>query len=504
MTPFVVGTLILTISNFFIKTIEFLFKTVLFKRLGPEGTGFYRLSFSLYAVLVVLSNIGISTTVSKLISEKIGKGKPKEIRKISKIAIFLSFVLSLILISLTILKIDYVSLFFIKNEKIVPALVFLIPSVYLASVSSTIKGYFFGTQKTKYPAISEVLEQIAKILFTFCFIAGRNSTLELCKAAFLAYSVGELISHVYLFVNYFLEAKKFEPFERNTKSIPIAINILKNSLPLGIISILESIFLFSEDMIIIQSLKKFGLSSSRSLAEYGIVNGMAMPLIYFPLTILFPFVKTLTPEISRYNSPKGTKRKNYIISKSYNLIIKFSFFFAAFLFVFSNEISEMVYANLQVSSVIREFCVICPLASINLILTAILDGLNRQVDILKYSITTSFMRIVLLWYMVPKFGIKGLVFTVLADELLNCFLNINKVNKICEFSIEIYNNLLKPVFISLICILLALKLENIIEPYTSTITEFLILTLTMGIVYFIFLNQDANIKSGFDFKDRTA
>ena len=65
-----------------------------------------------------------------------------------------------------------------------------------------------------------------------------------------------------------------------------------------------------------------------------------------------------------------------------------------------------------------------------------LIGLNKQVSSMFFNIFDSAFSIVLVFVLLPKFGLNGLLFVMFASKLLNTYLSINKIAKITDFKIK--------------------------------------------------------------------
>ena len=86
--------------------------------------------------------------------------------------------------------------------------------------------------------------------------------------------------------------------------------ILRITIPVALTSYLRSGLSTVKQLIIPYSLQKSGMNSSNSLIAYGIVNGMAMPIIMFPVSLVISFSTLLVPEFSRcYTQEKYSKIK---------------------------------------------------------------------------------------------------------------------------------------------------------------------------------------------------
>lgn len=74
---------------------------------------------------------------------------------------------------------------------------------------------------------------------------------------------------------------------------------MRITIPVALTSYLRSGLSTFKQLIIPSSLQRSGMNSSNSLISYGIVNGMAMPIIMFPVILVTSISSLLIPEFSR-------------------------------------------------------------------------------------------------------------------------------------------------------------------------------------------------------------
>ena len=90
-------------------------------------------------------------------------------------------------------------------------------------------------------------------------------------------------------------------------------------------------------------------------SDYGKINGMAMPLILFPCNFIASFSYLLIPEFSYLYAKKSEKKINYSIEKILKFSFVFSFLILGIFWCFSQEISTIVYPNVDISYYIKTY-----------------------------------------------------------------------------------------------------------------------------------------------------
>lgn len=117
--------------------------------------------------------------------------------------------------------------------------------------------------------------------------------------------------------------------------------ILRITIPVALTSYLRSGLSTVKQLIIPYSLQKSGMNSSNSLIAYGIVNGMAMPIIMFPVSLVISFSTLLVSEFSRcYTSRKIFKNKSNF-SNYFNWYFDVFYNYSYFDFCFFKSIKQL-------------------------------------------------------------------------------------------------------------------------------------------------------------------
>ncbi|MDR1392124.1 MAG: oligosaccharide flippase family protein [Clostridiales bacterium] len=482
-SKFFIETLILSLVIFLIKTIDFLFRSYISKKLGSEGMGFYQIILTFYSILLVMTNMGISSTLTKIISEKTALNKHGEAKNISEIALKILSFSSIFILILVNLNLNFITLKIFKDERIFNGIKFLSPCIVFVTISSCIKGYFYAIEKIVNPAISEFLEQFVKIVsISYLIKLNINRDLsKLCGSVFFGYAIGEFFAFIYLIIFYFLQNSKTMASKQDNKLETI--KLLKSSFPLGISSFFSSILHMQEDIMIVSCLKKYGMSNSEAMSQFGIIDGMITPLLSFSLTIFSPLVMTLTPEISKLSAIKNHKRTNDIITKVYTITLILSIGISGMFFSFSDELTKIIFGKDNIGYLLKILSLICPIMCLNLISSAILNALEQQLNLLKYNILESTLRILIIFYLIPIYGIKGFILMVIISEFFMCTLTINKISKYKSFSFKI-KSLTKPFAFCVASTLIVYIYKFFFAPKLALVLETVIGIMVMFSFYF--------------------
>lgn len=411
------------------------FTSYISQKIGTEQMGIFQLVMTVYLFGITLATSGINLAVTRVISEELALDNPGSIKKI------MTKVLSITLItSLSTSLIFYSNADFIVNKcldgKVSVYVIYLVSlALPLISMSSAIAGYFAGVRRIYKNATGQFVEHIAKVIIT-AFIINLYLPYGLdyaCFALILGDLTSEILSFIYIYIVYLLDKRKYESSIETTNNKNYTSKIVRISIPIAITSYIRSGLSTFKHLIVPSSLEKSGFNSKESLSKYGIIHGMALPVIMFPDILVKSFASLLIPEFARYHAKQDLKRAKQMTNILISIIGLAAFGLTIVLFVFSDKLSLILYKDLSVSKYIKLLAPLATFIYIDTVVDSILRGLDAQIgvmiiNILDLAISTSFI-----YFVVPKLGVSGYIISIYLSEILNFVVSLGQLIKIIYF-----------------------------------------------------------------------
>ncbi len=441
----VLGTLLLSASSIFVRMIGFVFKVWLSNTMGPEGTGVYSLIMSLYMVCATLATSGISGGVAKLAAKEFATGQVANAKRILSRALMLSLTLSCVVGVLLFVYARQIGVYMLKDVRTVLSLQVLAPSLPFMSVAGCLRGYFIARRKMLNPALSQVVEQLLKMAFII-WIIGKFLPLGIeygCAVVIAGITLGEVVCFLISWGGYLWEKRQSRPGAKaNIRGVTRS--LLGFALPVSAGSYVRSGLRLIEDVLILSGLKSFTGRQDVATGTYGILKGMVMPLLIFPLSLLSAFVVTLTPEISRMSGSGDVKKLERTISK----VLQFTFIVAIFivgvLMSFSYQLGMAIYHSEEVGQMLKMLSWLCPFMCVEMVVVSILQGLGEQVSSLRYNVSDCILRVIMVYFLVPKWGVAGFLIMVVISNLYTSVLNLYRLLKITKLPLRLNDWVFKP------------------------------------------------------------
>ena len=198
-------------------------------------------------------------------------------------------------------------------------------------------------------------------------------------------------------------------------------------------------------------LRKGGLTSSEALSRYGILNGMALPFVYFASAITNALAVLLLPTISEQDSSNDRRRIASTVERSVSVTLLLGIF-CNFLFLFFGiPLGNTIFHNESAGTYIRILSCLCPFLYLTTTLSSILNGLGKTMTTFATSLTGSVLRIGLLCCFVPKNGMTGCFIALLLSQLVLCGLELILVHYHTDFKLNIYRILILPAIAASMC-----------------------------------------------------
>ncbi len=146
-----------------VKVIGLLFKIPLTDMIGAAGRGYFNSAYEIYTPIFAISMAGLPVAVSRMVAENVALGNYREPRMIRKVSQRL-FILVGVVGTLILLALAYPYARFVADERSLPAVLCVAPSIFFCCYMSTYRGYYEGLRYMTPTAISQVVEALGKLV----------------------------------------------------------------------------------------------------------------------------------------------------------------------------------------------------------------------------------------------------------------------------------------------------------------------------------------------------
>ena len=462
---FIKNAILLTATSLLLRFAGIIFKVWLSSKIGSEGIGLYQVIFSFYVLASTFATSGISTAVTRLCAEEIAKEKPQNCKKILRSSLILTLLLAVVSSVIIIFGAEFIGNKILGDSRTVISLKILPLSLPFIGASSVFRGYFIAKRKILPNSVGQIIEQAARIIIIVSFINAfyQKGIAACCFGIILGDALAEAFGFLLLLLSYFVEIRALKG-QKSEKINGLLGNIIHISLPITSGRYLNSLLRTGENILVPKNLAKYKLSGSNALSQFGMIKGMALPILFFPSAILNSVSTLLIPEISEAVTRQNRNTIKSAAEKIIKLTLICGLICGALFFVGGEKIGILIYKSVDVGYLIKALSPIVPLMYLDSICDGILKGLDQQSFTFKTAVSDSSIRLLLILLILPKMGIRGFILIMYFSNLYTAVLNVGRLIKISKAKISIFNNLILPLSSALaICYVIntGLKLLNI-------------------------------------------
>ncbi|MBR4123789.1 MAG: polysaccharide biosynthesis protein [Clostridia bacterium] len=450
-TVFIKNALILTVSSFILRFAGIIFKVWLAGAIGSEGIGLHGLIFSVYVLASTFATSGISTAVTRLVAEETALGSKKGTLKILRRSIELTVIISIVTIAILYFGAEFIANRLLGDIRAVPALKILPFSLTFMGISSCLRGYFIARRKATPNAVSQITEQAVRILIVVLLVKKfiKKGLGFACAVVMLGDVISEAVGFLCLYFTFLNDSKKLNNLTGRVRPpFKIVNKILSISVPITSGRYLNSFLRTAENILVPKSLNKFPKSSDSALSQFGMIKGMALPVLFFPSAILSSLSTLLIPEMSE----ASVLGRRQLVKRACENILKItsitSFIFAAIFFVAGERLGVLIYKSQEVGFLLKALSPIVPLMYLDSISDGILKGLDQQKFTFRTAVSDSVLRILLIISMLPVLGLNGFIAIMYFSNILTCFLNVGRLIKVSSAKLKKAEEILLPLITS--------------------------------------------------------
>ncbi len=423
---FLKSTIILILGGIITKILGFIIRLIYTRIVGAEVIGLYSLVMPTYSLLITIATLALPTTISKLVAE----GKHQNIKIITTSTILI-MAINLIVVFIMLFSAHFIANVLLHEERCYLLIIAMSLTFPIISISSIIKGYFYGKQNMIPNVVSNIIEQIVRGILIYLLVPSIMAKSDILAAASLFFFsfIEEVVS---IFINLLFLPKKIK-INKNDLGLDKGLlkNILSISIPTVSSRIIGNIGYFFEPIILTNLLLYSGYSNDYIILEYGAYNAYTMTILTVPSFFITAISSSLIPEIS----------KNYLKGNYYNMkkrlkeALGFSLFigiiYSILLMFIGDKILFALYKTTLGLNYIKILAPIFPLFYIEAILMSYLQALDKAKITMNITIIGVIIKlIVLALTSLMHIGMYSLIISEIVNIFVVVFLNIYYVRKV--------------------------------------------------------------------------
>ena len=449
---FLKGTLILTVASFVVKVIGSLNWIFVSRILGGEGIGLYQMAFPIYFFAMSISQAGVPVAISIITAERVALKDVFGARRVFRISMTLMVFTGLLFSLLTYFGAGWlIEWQFIRDPRAYMAVVALSPTIFFVTLLASSRGYLQGWQRMTPTAVSQIIEQIFRVLTMVLFASlllpmGIDYAAAGASLGAFAGAIGGLLVLVYYHWKLDKDIEREygpnlapPPGEEPTPLGAIIRRIFSLALPVSAASIMLPIVSNLDLLIVPQRLEVAGYTVPQATELFGYLTGMAVPLVNLATILTASLAVSIVPAISEARALKDTQR----VYNQTAAAVRISNFvcFPAFVvvFVLATPISTLIYnaPGAGPAVLVSSFSIV--LLGLHQVSTAVLQGLGHPKIPMINMILAAAVKVALNWILtaIPWLGIMGAAWATAADMGVAAVINLYFIWRYIGYRMEL-------------------------------------------------------------------
>lgn len=449
---FLKGALILTVAGIIVKLIGSVNRIFLSRLLGGEGIGLYQMAYPIYLLALSVSSAGIPVAISILVAEKVALQDYRGANRVFRISLSVLTVTGLIFSVLLYFGAGWlIENHYVRDPRAYYAIAALAPAIFFVTILSSYRGYFQGLQMMMPTGISQIMEQLFRVVTMVAFaymLLPRGLEYAAAGASFGAGpgAVAGLLVLIYFYWRYrgsFRKKMENQPVLKQESGASIITRIVRLALPVSLANIMLPVVSNIDLLIVPPRLEVAGYTVEQATELFGYLTGMAVPLVNMATILTASLAASLVPSVSEAHTlgdRAAIRDRTAMALRIANLITIPAF---VGMWLLATPISTMLYATPKAGVPIAIAALGIFLLGIHQVTTGVLQGLGRTAIPVINMVISAGVKVVMSWTLtaMPSLGIIGASWATIADFGVAAILNMFFVYRYVGFALDVRDTL---------------------------------------------------------------
>ncbi len=418
------GAFWLSIGALVSKMIGAVYRIFLPRVLGVYGVGLFQLAYPLYALILAISVNGIPTALSKQTAEKIAQGDEKGAEVLSAWAQLFLGLLGVLMAAAVELLAPWIARQVFDEPAATLSIRALAPALIFVAVEAGLRGYFQGMQDMAPTAVSQILEQVARVavMFPMALLWLDRGPAWAAAGATLGAPAGAVAGMGYL---------AYARMRRRTAGLSGSVpwrelgRLVKVALPMSLAGLLFPLMFLADSIFVPRQLVASGMSLRHATAQFGLLSGEAMPLINVTMVLGAALAVSLVPAVARSMSEHDRQAAAGRVNVAIHLIWLLGLPMAGGLFILAHPLTVLLYGSDKAAGALEVLALGSGVLAVQQVIGSSLQASGHGWLTVKNLAFAAALKFVLTWRLTAMagLGIKGAALSTVLASLTAMALN---------------------------------------------------------------------------------
>lgn len=487
---FLEGAFIATFCIIITKILGVIYVIPFYKIIGEQGGTLYGYAYNIYNIFLIISSAGIPMAISKLTSEYNTLNMEDKKRRMYQLASKFITIFSILSFLICFFFAPQLSNLLIGNleggnkiEDVVYVIRLISFALLVIPLLSIKRGYLQGHRYILEPSVSQIIEQVVRIAIILigsylCVYIFKLPIKHAVGVSVFAACLGGIATYIYLYIVTKRNKNQLSLDKTNIKEKKydkeIISKIIIYSVPFIVINLANSIYTFTDMVLIIRHLPKLGFTATDTEFITSVFTTWGVKFVTILTSISTGLVISLIPNMVKDFTEKNMEKVNQNYNKCLKIIMLIIAPLAIFISVMSKSIWGVFYGYNEYGPMIIKYTIIVTIMDcLYTVINSILQSFNQQKMVYISVVTGIALNIILdvpLMYLFDYLNLPAYYGAITASLIGVCIANLMSIiflkKKIKLNHIETIKAI--PKFIlSVIILVISLNIFNQILPTDS-------------------------------------
>ena len=416
-------TAFLSGSHFLVRVIGFAMRIWLSRELGAQAMGLVELAQSAQMLLITPVVSGLPAAVSRMCA----KAEPGRQVRVLRCSMGLALAFSLPL-TLAAFALRTPLALWLGDIRTLPALLAYLPCIPVLGVSCALNGYYYGTGRPVPPAVSEILEQIIRLLLTIRLVSGMRGWPVMLRAAAPAAAsmIGETTA---LLLMLLIAARVLLSAQAEGSRRIVLREMIALALPLTGMRLVSSLMRTVQSVLIPARLQGAGLTAAGALEKLGMLNGMMMPVLMLPSFVTCSLSMVAAPELTRRQAQQRPQKR--LVLRLLLAALLIGLLAMAAVWLFAPLFSQTLYRQPELLPLLQRCCALVPVMALSQVASGLMNGLGLQGTSLRIALLSNLLSILTMYVLAaqPALRLWGVIIAFAAAQSVTLALSLRALMK---------------------------------------------------------------------------
>lgn len=427
------GAVILTIAGFVSKVFAALYRIPYQNLTGDVGMYVYQQVYPLYSLFLILATVGFPVAISKMVSERVVIGDTQGAKQILRTSSWMLSILGCVSFFILFFSAEWLAEWMGNREMLTLPIQAVSFALLITPLVASLRGYFQGHEEMMPTAVSQVLEQLFRVVTVLAsswfFIHQSQGLVWAASGAMFGAFTGGLMGLLVLLF-YWHKGKNSSLSSIVTTQVSPELSrykILKQmwwiSIPICLSSLVWPLISLVDSFSVANQLVNNGWSLAKAITMKGVFD-RGQPLIQFAAFFATALSLSIVPAIATAiaNQDKQLAWKRAMLTLRFTVLMGFPASIG--LAVIAMPTNVMLYKDALGSDALAILACTTLFSTLSLTLTGILQGAGKLYAPVLNLYIGVVVKMIGNYILIPLWDIRGAALSTVIAYVIACSLNL--------------------------------------------------------------------------------